>query len=148
MYLKNEHLEIELFTNNPENAICTIPKHDLDAEIIEPDGTIISSWIMHILGKTWCEHYALYEIAQIIVNEFPENRIDWKSTFLIVEKTFHDKEVKRKKDMENPDIANESVVASVLNSIQIGIEESNETTNQEISKIVDELLKRYRIIES
>jgi len=146
MYIKETISEIEIFANDSSNSIYTIPKANLDDALNEVDGKIISDWINQLLGKTWIEHSILYEVAQIIVREFPKNKIDWQSTFFIVERHFHDEEVKRKMAIENPDFEKDAIT-SLFNSIQIGRQKSNETTNNEILKEVDDLLKKYEIIK-
>jgi hypothetical protein len=146
MYIKETISKIEIFANDSNDSIYTIPKANLDDILNKVDGEIISDWINQLLGKTWIEHSILYEVAQIIVREFPKNKIDWQSTFFMVEKHFHDKEVKRKLAIENPGIE-EDAITSLFNSIQIGRQESNETTRNEILKNVDDLLKKYGILK-
>lgn len=145
MYIKETTSGIELFTNNPKEPIYTIQKANLAEVIVEVNGKIISDWINHLLSKTWIECHILYEVAQIIVREFPENKIDWESTFFIVEKHFHDVEAKRKMAIENPSLEKDAAT-SLFNSIQIGKQESNATTTNVILKKVDDSLQKYKII--
>jgi len=53
------------------------------------DNTCYSEWILHLLSKTWATAEMLYEIATKIKYYFPNNQIDWVSTFKLVERKYY-----------------------------------------------------------
>lgn len=144
MYIKETDLEIEIIEENSSEVFYSIPKAYLE-ESIDEDGCKISDWINQLLIKTGIEKTILYEVAQIIVREFPENEIDWQATFFMVEKYFHDNDLKTKYDIENP-ASEKSITNSLFKSIEIGRQTANEVTSKEISEKADSLLKKYGII--
>lgn len=57
----------------------TIPKHELGM-VQEQE----SNWIMQILGRPWASKAMLQDLAGYIQRHKPDNKIDWESTFAIV----------------------------------------------------------------
>lgn len=145
MYLKETDLEIEIIEDNTDEVFYSIQKAYLD-ETIEENGRKISNWINQLLIKTEIEKNILYEVAQIIVREFPKNKINWQATFFMVEKYIHDNDLKTKYDLENPTLE-KSITESLYKSIEIGRQTANEVTSKEISDKVDTLLEKYEIIK-
>ena len=46
----------------------------------------LSEWIMQLLDKTWISPELLYEMAVLIQITKPDNQINWRNTFAVVEK--------------------------------------------------------------
>lgn len=97
-----------------------------------------SEWILHLLTKTWISINTLYELAVVINREFPNNSIDWKKTFLIVErKNYFD----FTGNLLLPE--EESISKSVVNKILFNRQESTPEIDIEIEEIVRNNLRDY-----
>lgn len=84
----NKH-SIDFFKDDKESTIYQIPRTDLGKTL---NGSNFSLWINQLLSKNWAGKATLYELAKIIQKEVPENKIDWKETFHIIEEKFRETE--------------------------------------------------------
>lgn len=88
-YTKTENGYLEII--NPEIDFCsnyTIRIEELPRIRIK-ENINYSEWIIHLLKKTWVTSEMLYEIASKIRNYYPNNQIDWISTFKLVERKYY-----------------------------------------------------------
>jgi hypothetical protein len=105
-----------------------------------------SEWVMQILPKTWSNTTMLYELAQIIEQEFPENKIDWNKTFFTVEKAkFLDEYGDALMPESNSDEGDVSETKGFFEKIKFNKDQSNEEIHNMIDKIVSERLADYGI---
>jgi len=140
--IKIEGKIVNLYKDDRESPIYQIRKAELPLTITE-NGYLCSEWISHLMTKTWIEESALYELARIIQNEFPENNINWEETFFPVEKRLYLNHVKMTKKITDEKKNSEVNFDSLMESIEIGLEEQNDEVNSEISKIVNKNLSNY-----
>ncbi|PUZ28103.1 hypothetical protein DCC81_01060 [Chitinophaga parva] len=49
------------------------------------DHCLVSAWVLELRNKSWATLTFLYELATAIQTKAPDNQIDWKHTFYIVE---------------------------------------------------------------
>ncbi len=129
-----------------DNILYDIPIHQL-GDVINKNGTNYSSWINQLEEKTWINIDTLYELAQVIKELVVNNDIDWKETFFTVEKGIYLEHVKNvKKDTSNAFEQKTSYSDIVMRAIETGKEENNQNINKIVDEIVDKNLKRYDII--
>lgn len=84
--LKITNNSVDFFKDGKSTPIYQIPKVNL-AETLNNGNS--SLWINQLLSKSWIEEQALYEFSEIIQKEFPNNNIDWKSTYSIINGKFN-----------------------------------------------------------
>lgn len=133
---------MNIYKDHEESPIYSIRKDELPFTITE-NGHKNSEWINHLMSKTWIEENALYELAVLIQKEFPKNDIHWEETFFPVEKRQYINHVKMTKNLASEDKEQGVTFKSLFESIKTGIEEQNEFVNGEISKIVENNLKKH-----
>ncbi len=134
--LVNTEDTINFYIDLSDDSIYWVPKDYGLIDIRKVGENKCSDWVLHILGKTWCDNTkVLYELAQIIQEVHPENEIDWKSTFYIVEKSDY---VGHVKGLKKPD--------NYWASIIIGQTESTPEVHDAIEKIVSQNLGDYGLI--
>jgi hypothetical protein len=126
---------VNFYKDDSESAIYTIRKVEL-AQIRKDANGDLSEWIEHLILKSWIEADALYALAVMIQNEFPENTINWEQTFFPVEKRQYLNHVKETKKLFSNE-KSEVNFKSLMENIQTGIEEQNDYVNGEVSKIVN-----------
>lgn len=127
--MRNLHLTIEnevVRIKDTDGILYTIRKSELPLTRDEDN----SEWVMQLLDKTWINTEILYQLAKLIQNEFPNNAIDWRATFFVVEKSEHIEALFKEGD-------------SFLDKIKLGQKENNEETNKLIDEKVNENLKKY-----
>lgn len=83
-----------------------------------------SQQIDHLINKTWLEKETLYRLAQITVEYFPQNEIDWKETFKIVERHFYHNAIDKLEEDKNPDRSSSDFL---FGRIERGIEKEIKT---------------------
>ena len=75
---------VDIYNNNSQEPIYSIPKETL-ADAIYSNGNYISDWINQLIGQSWIDTPTLYELAKLIQQEFPDNKIDWDMTNKMIE---------------------------------------------------------------
>jgi hypothetical protein len=110
-----------------------------------------SDWVLQILNKTWLDDKSiLYQLAQIIQQECPENKIDWESTFFIVEKKEYldddipnfPRELSEKVESQEQR-QEQKLFGNLMERVQRGIDESTPEVHQTITEIVLQNLREY-----
>jgi hypothetical protein len=122
--------------NNDDRILYRIRQQELPLKM--NDDT--SEWIMQLMDKTWIDVGTLYRLAQTIKQEFPDNDIDWRKTFFIVEKSNYLDTL--------GDILTEkhkSVTKNVYEMIDFGRKETNKETHQIIEEILDKRLTEFNL---
>jgi hypothetical protein len=82
LQIKIEAGTLFIIDSDDGNIIYDIPKQELPKTRTEDN---LSEWIMQLMYKTWINTEILYQLAVVIKREFPDNPIDWRKTFFIVE---------------------------------------------------------------
>jgi len=121
---------------NPENCPYTIQKVNL-ADTLLIYGEVYSDWMNQLNRKSWINNKVLNQLAVIIHTEFPDNKINWKSQFFMVEKKEYLEfvyEVKNTNVVKKPN-------DEIMDRINIGIDENNEEINSMVTTIVSNKLK-------
>jgi hypothetical protein len=127
--MRNLHLTVEnevVRIKDTDGILYTIRKSELPLTRGENN----SEWIMQLLEKTWINTQILYQLAKLTQKEFPDNDIDWRATFFVVEKSEHIEALVKEGD-------------SFRDRIKLGQRENNAETNRLIYEKVDENLKAY-----
>ena len=104
------------------------------------DGNI-SEWITQLSGKMWVATTLLYQLALVIIEEFPDKSIDWKTTFFGVEKGVAINEA-----VDLDDSVKNSGVAQVMMMIKLGQQFMGDGTDDKIRKLVSSRLREYGIM--
>ena len=143
--IKIEEHVIDLYKDDYDSPIYSIRKDEL-FHIRKEDGHIISDWIDHSMSKTWMEHNTLYELAVLIQEEFPENKIDWSVTFFPLEKSQYLDHVKKTRNIISDNNKSKKSVDDLFEDLQIGVEEQNDDVNNKVAEIVDMNLVKYGLI--
>jgi len=134
LYLTIENGDVIIRDLDEDEILYRIRKEELPLTRSGSD----SEWIMQLLPKTWINIEILYKVAQHIQREFPDNKINWRDTFFVVEKS---------KYLDSlGDILTEksdSVAKDVKTKIDFGQKETNEETHKIIEEIVNRRLKEF-----
>lgn len=112
----NNKLEIKLVVTKiyiklVMNNSCTIFKihrDKLNKTVLIHD-VLYSKWINKLKDKNWCTKEILYQLATIIKDTLPENRVDWDLQFYMIECEVYNREnfskiknlIKDKNDFHN-----------------------------------------------
>jgi hypothetical protein len=128
-----------IFMDSSSNEIYNIRKEELP-EIRDKE---YSEWIMQLLTKMWVTIEALYNLAVIIENEFPDNSINWYKTFYVVEKKNF---LEFAGDILLPD--EKSSARQLINKVELGQKETNAETHQIIDEIVKGKLEEYNLVRN
>jgi len=131
------------YEDDRDNILYQIPIHTL-AEIRMSGDTILSEWVQHFSNHQVITRDNLYELAGYTQKFHPDNNINWVAQFMKVERIEY---INFIKELHNQFQGKKyKGYESLLNTIEISHNESNEEVNQKIKLIVKENLKRYRII--
>lgn len=107
--------------------------------------TNYSEMIQHLLNKKWVEKDTLYRLAQLTVEHFPHNEIDWLETFKMVERHFYHKALDKHEKAKNP---NKSASDSFFERIERGREERDKDEVEDgLEHVVKELLKKWKVVD-
>ena len=96
-----------------------------------------------MLEKTWADNPLLYKVGQLIQQTYPDNNINWQSTFYMVEKKdFINKSFEMKKTLETGtnDI-------DFIEYVKFASSNLNREMDESISEIVSQQLRHFKIIE-
>ena len=116
---------------------------DLD-EVRELNDLNQSEWIIHLMGKTWINSKILYELAQVIKKEFPNSKINWEQTFLVVEKHFYQNNSDNITDSVNE--TKKLTFKSLLKKIQTHQEDSlDKDIQNDLQEITRRNIKEYKL---
>lgn len=136
--MREVHLTIEngvvLFHDSNHDILYRINRK----ELTQTRDSHYSEWIMQLLDKTWINSQILYELARHIQQQFPDNKIDWRKTFFVVEKS---KYLDTLGDVMTE--KNDSITKSLMTKIAFGQKETNEETHKIIDEIVNRRLNEY-----
>jgi hypothetical protein len=99
-----------------------------------------SELIMQLMEKTWIDLGTLYRLAQTIKQEFPNNGIDWRKTFFMVEKANYLETLGEVMTEQHESLAN-----SLYEKIKFGQKETNDETHKIIDTILDKRLKEFNL---
>lgn len=133
---------VNFYKDDRESSIYSIRKDELPLAI-DNGKYKVSEWVYHLMSKTWIEGNTLYELAVLIQNEFPDNKINWVETFFPVEKGLYLDHVKKTKQLTSENKKSSFSFRSLFESIETGIEEQNDFINGEVLKIVEINLQKY-----
>ena len=136
---------VDIHKTNDQSFNYSIRKDELPCIIVK-NKINISLWIDQLMDKTWIEKNTLYELASLISKECPTHKINWVSTFFPVEKQEYLNHVKIVKNIYSQNQESNINFDSILEDIRTGIEEQNKDINDEIEQIVNNNLKKYKII--
>ena len=103
----------------------------------------LSEWTMQLLDKTWINPMLLYELAVLTQKLKPNNRINWRNTFTIVEKKNYLAKAGEILKMAGEPKEGGSAFEELLKMIKLGQEEHNDETNTRIAEIVNKKLAEY-----
>ena len=103
----------------------------------------LSEWIMQLLDKIWVNPTLLYELAVLTQRIRPENQINWRDTFAVVEKKNYLEKAGEILNMADEPNEKGSAFGEVLKLIKLGQEEQNDETNNRIGEIVSKKLMEY-----
>ena len=137
--MRNLHLTVEndvivIKDSDDDGVLYRIIKQELP--LTRDDS--YSEWIMQLLPKTWINTEILYKLSQRIQREFPDNKINWRKTFFVVEKS---KYLDSLGDVLTQ--KSESITKSMMSKIDFGQQETNEDTHKIIEEIVNRRLKEF-----
>jgi hypothetical protein len=134
LYIEEDDDIILIKDSNDDRVFYRIRK----AELLRTREDSYSDWIMQLLSKTWASTGLLYQLAKLIQHQYPDNKINWKKTFFVVEKS---------KYLDSlGDVLTEktgSVAKDTFAEIDFGRKENNDETNKLIDEIVDVRLKEF-----
>ncbi len=100
-----------------------------------------SEWIMQLMDKTWVSNDLLYRIAQFVDKKHPDNSIDWKATFFIVEKAAFLNSMSGILTEKKSTITEE-----LIEQVQLGIKETNDENHKIIEQIMNKRLMEYDLL--
>ena len=125
-----------------------IPKREYDREI---DG--VSDWIHQLLEKKWADKDSLYKVGALLSRHTKDSKIDWESTFYMVERMFFILEIQDQEKLKSdgPEIiggveihSSKSIHDSMMRTIEIGRETHTEENKIIMNKSVQANMKKYR----
>lgn len=135
-----------LNSENREKVLYTIPKSQLASTGIEYGDNKISLWIYELSDKSWVQKYNLYELARIIQSIYPNNTIDWRHSFVIIERRFQIRRLFEKCGYKNSTVMGSQGLfdnyIAYLEFISFFKEKVNEN---DIELMVDSELKKYNL---
>ena len=126
-----------------ENGSCYLIRI---AELDEIRGNIesgLSEWTMQLLDKTWTSPAVLYELAVLTQKLKPDNKINWRNTFVVVEKKNYLEKAGEILHMADEQGKKGSAFGELLKMIKLGQEEQNDETNTKILEIVNGKLMEH-----
>ena len=125
-----------------------IPKREYDREI---DG--VSDWIHQLLEKKWADKDSLYKVGALLSRHTKDSKIDWESTFYMVERMFFIREIQGQEKLKSdgPEIigsveihSSKSIHDSMMRTIEIGRETHTEENKILMNERVQANMKKYR----
>lgn len=108
----------------------------------------LSEWTMQLLDKTWITPTMLYDLACLTQKIRPDNRINWRNTFAVVEKKNYLEKAGEILKMADEPKDKGSAFGELLKMIKLGQEEHNGETNLRIAEIVNKKLLEYGLPDS
>lgn len=124
-----------------------IPKREYDREI---DG--VSDWIHQLLEKKWADKDSLYKVGALLSRHTKDSKIDWKSSFYMVERMFFIREIQDQEELKSdgPEIigsveihSSNSIHESIMRTIEIGRETHTEENKRLMNQCVKTSMKKY-----
>ena len=109
-------------------------------ELVEMEHNNLSSCILYLMHKSWMPTYTLYNLATIIAEKCPDNLIDWKNTFFVVEKIIYldllaDSLLPKEKDS----------IETVINKLKFYRDQSTPENHKIIEEIANQKLTNYHL---
>ena len=127
MEIFNKKEFVSIVDSNSNKTIYPIRKSILDRT---RNGNL-SEWIIQLSGKKWVYTDLLYQLARVIIKEYPENSIDWEATFFRVEKSRIMQEA-----IDLDDSKEGSLFDRMMKKIDLGQQLSADWIDAKIKKIV------------
>jgi hypothetical protein len=127
-----------------------IPKREYDCDI---DG--MSDWINQLLEKKWSDKDSLYQVGAILSKYTKNSKIDWKSTFFVVERTFFIREIQEQEQVQPVktkragDIEihqSQDFFSNLMRAMEIGRETHTKENTKLIKKRVEQNLTKFGIV--
>ena len=127
---------VHFYSAEKESSIYYFKRKELaNSKII--DGIEISEWIEHLQSKKWMSQFDLYNLADLIQTEFPNNTINWDETFYPVEKQSFINELfeEYQRSILTKDGKNNSLFDALKTKMQLGIEVEKEGKAEVLEKL-------------